>query len=245
LGGTTRTASAPAVVSHFCDGCQYGGSGNHHYKPRPRHHGRICDGCPTLPRVKAPVVRAPKYDPYKCMFFTSGACETLHRQGSGGHRRSGAPARVAATVFRAGPTGQAFDLVSHLTGKTVGVCVNGDAVAGYNATGGFCYVSTPSGEAGFTATAGGGLGASIGGSVTIGFTGSNARNMSDLAKQFAYVWGSAGEGIGATGSLQWGQNGEGRTIRQGTLGASLVGPRPTPFSYGGGVSYTWIAPSYR
>ncbi len=92
-GSARRHHSSPSHGNHFCDGCEYGGSGHHHYKPRPRHHGRICDGCSTLPRMKAPVRQAPKYDPYKCMMFTPGACEALHRQKSGGGQRSWAPIR--------------------------------------------------------------------------------------------------------------------------------------------------------
>jgi len=243
----TRRPAAPKPSSHFCDGCEYGGSGHHHYRPAPRHHGRICDGCQPLP--KPPVVRAPKYDPYKCMFFTEGACTTLHRQGStsGAPRRHLEPARIAATIYRYGPNGQLLDLASRVSGKTVGYCVNADAVGGVNGTGGVCYVSTPSGEAGFTATGGFGPGATIGASVTVGYTLSNAKKMSDLSKQFAYVWGSAGEGpASGTGSFAWGQNSEGKNIWQATVGASFSGnPPPVPFSFGGGTSYTWIAPSYR
>ncbi len=67
-------------------------------------------------------------------------------------------ARGAAAVIRMSPVGAGLDVASQVTGKTVGLCVGGDVLGGIDVNGTLRYVSTPSGQAGITASAGGGVG---------------------------------------------------------------------------------------
>ncbi len=154
-------------------------------------------------------------------------------------------ARTAATVVRATPAGQALDLLSHVTGKTVGGCIGGDVLAGIDINGNICYLSTPSGQAGFTASGGVGLGFPVGVGATVGPSLSNARTLDDLSGPFGYVWASGGKGpFAGGGSYEWGKNGCGHNIWQATVGWSPDFHLPTPYSFGGGVSNTWTAASW-
>jgi hypothetical protein len=101
--------------------------------------------------------------------------------------------------------------------------------------GSLCYMSTPSGEAGFTASAGGGGAGPYGVSGLVGLSVSNAQNSSGLAGTSAYAWASVGEGLAGVGmSGSFSEN-----CWQTTFGWGPGFRIPAPFAGGGGVGQTW------
>jgi hypothetical protein len=154
--------------------------------------------------------------------------------------------RGAATAIKHSRTGRILDVASRLTGKTVGGCVGGGAVGGGSVTAGACYVATPSGQSGFTATAGRGIGLSFGANGLIGPTFSNARTLDDLSKGFRYADVTVGRGGPYSGGAQvvWGRNAAGKPIWEATVGWAPSIPGPLPISAAYGESYTWTAQSY-
>jgi hypothetical protein len=150
--------------------------------------------------------------------------------------------KAVNTVIQASPVGQAADAVSRWTGLTIGGCVGGSYFGGPAVTANLCYAVTPSGQSGFTFSAGGGGGGPLGINALIGPFVSNAQKLSDLSGGFGYAEGSAGEGpygAGVTGAI--GQNACGRTIWSAEAGwaPGLRLPIPAPFTFGGGGTYTW------
>jgi hypothetical protein len=143
---------------------------------------------------------------------------------------------AANFVIQTTPQGQVADAFSRATGLTVGGCVGGGAGAGLGASANLCYVVTPSGQSGFTVSAGIG-GRSPGGGFLVGPLISNAQNVHDLTGPFAYGEGSVGPDLfsgGGQGAI--GQNPCGRTIWTGEFGWAPGGP--LPFSFGGGIENT-------
>lgn len=143
---------------------------------------------------------------------------------------------LAGKAVKYTPTGQLFDAGSRLTGHSLGICAGGSIIGGYDLMGSVCYMVTPSGQSGFTVTAGGGGGAPMGLSGLVGLSVSNAQQSCDFDGTSVYLWGAAGEGpygAGASGSLSDGG------IWQTTVGWAPGFRVPAPFSFGGGVSRTW------
>jgi RHS repeat-associated protein len=148
---------------------------------------------------------------------------------------------IGTTILRMSPTGRLLDIGSQLSGHTIGICVGGSGVGGLlgdDVTG--CYVSTPSGEAGFTFTNGGQValgGPSVNG--LVGGTVSNAQNLQDLRGQFNYADVTVGvEEKSVGGSFAWSNN-CGHHIWQYTGGWTPGTPSPWPGSIGRGNSTTW------
>ncbi|MGH3456137.1 MAG: RHS repeat-associated core domain-containing protein, partial [Nocardioidaceae bacterium] len=137
-----------------------------------------------------------------CGPFGDGPCP-----GAGLARKAGGLAvDVATEAVRASPVGVVLDVTSRVTGRTLGGCVGGSANAFIAVSGSLCYVSTPSGEAGFTGTLGYGLSSTPGASVMAGPTISNARSLDDLRGGFSYFEAFAGEGVGTNVAGSWGKN---------------------------------------
>jgi RHS repeat-associated protein len=176
-------------------------------------------------------------------------CLTLHciidDMGAGAHAVVTVSARGEATVIRLSPIGVALTAASQATGKTVGFCEGGDLLGGIDINANLCYLATPSGQFGITASLGGGAGAPIGLGALIGPTVSNAKSLNDLSGLFAYGWSTAGELQYSGGaSVELGRNSCGKTIWQGTAGWAPGLDLPIPFSVGAGANYTWTAASY-
>jgi RHS repeat-associated protein len=154
------------------------------------------------------------------------------------------PARLAATVVRYSPAGELYDLASKITGMTVGGCIGGTSVGGLDIVGSICYVSTPSGEAGFTATGGSGGGGGWGFGLLLGPTVSNADRLSGpggLGGKAGYGWAAGGQPpYEFGGSIQGNTSG----IWQATGGWAPGFQAPLPFMFGVGANYTWTAASY-
>jgi hypothetical protein len=175
-----------------------------------------------------------------CVFGTNpgGGC----RGASEAKSAVNAVGTAANALIQTSPVGQAADQISKWTGLTVGACAGGSYFGGPAFTVNLCYAVTPSGQSGFTFSAGGGGGGPAGINALIGPFVSNAQKLSDLGGPFGYAEGSAGEGIyGAGGEGEIGQNSCSRTIWSAEAGwapgARL--PIPAPFTFGGGGTYTW------
>jgi len=134
------------------------------------------------------------------------------------------------------PAGHVLDAASRLTGHSIGLCAGGNLFGGYDLMGSLCYMSTPSGEAGFTASVGGGGGAPWGVSGLLGVSVSKTQRGCDFDGASGYLWGSAGEGLyGAGASASYSSSGTWPT----TVGWAPGYRVPAPFAFGGGVSRTW------
>jgi RHS repeat-associated protein len=147
--------------------------------------------------------------------------------------------KVTGTVIHYSPAGQLADLISRTTGVTVGGCVGGSAFAGVGVTGSICYYSTPSGQAGITVTAGGGVGGPAGANLMIGPSVSNAQQLCQLGSWFYYGGGTLGEGLPDVGGQVAVGDSNGHPIWVGTGGWTPGVSVPTPFSVEGGKTYTW------
>jgi RHS repeat-associated protein len=177
-----------------------------------------------------------------CGFSIGGFVDCASKVGKGA---ANVGARTGATLAQLSPVGQALDLVSHGTGMTVGGCVSGTVLSGVELDASICYASTPSGQAGFTAGAGAGMGFPVGGSFLVGPTVSNAHNLGDLGGPFGYLWASGGAGpLSAGGSMQAGKNSCGSVIWQATPGWAPGLATPTPFGYGSGLNWALTAPGW-
>jgi RHS repeat-associated protein len=146
------------------------------------------------------------------------------------------------TAIQATPVGLAASAASKWTGLTIGGCIGGSYFGGPAVTANLCYAVTPSGQSGFTFSAGLGGGGPLGVNALVGPFASNAQTLSDLGGGFGYAEGTAGEGpysAGVTGAI--GQNMCGRTIWSAEAGwaPGLRLPIPAPFTFGGGGTYTW------
>lgn len=112
-------------------------------------------------------------------------------------------------------------------------------------SGQLCYLATPSGQSGLTATVGGGAGGPLSASASIGPVVSNGQSLNDQGGVFKYGGASAGYGPFSGGVFgAEGQNACGATIWDaGAAWTPNIGLGP-PVSIHGGVSYTWTAPSW-
>ncbi len=153
--------------------------------------------------------------------------------------------RVASTVLKYSPPGLALQAVSSLTGKTVGVCVGGTFSAGGSVSASLCYLATPSGQSGITATVGGGTGGPVSASASLGPVISNGQTLNDQTGEFEYGGASAGYGPFSGGVFgSEGHNACGSPIWDAGLAwTPNIGLGP-PVSIHGGVSYTWAAPAW-
>ena len=148
----------------------------------------------------------------------------------------------ATEATRFTPHGLVTDVASRATGKTLGFCIGASGSAVLAVNGSLCYVSTPSGEAGFTGTLGYGLSSSTGASLLAGPTISNAQSLSDLRGAFSYreVFASRGS-WGANLAYGYGSNQCGDDIWQVTpsitRSSEWVPSYPLGMEYG--QSWTW------
>lgn len=115
--------------------------------------------------------------------------------------------RTASTAVAMTAAGGALSVASQATGVTIGGCLGVSAYDGGGSTGSLCYAATPSGQSGFTVTAGVGVGSpSVG--FSIGPFVSNGHRLTDQGGRFQAADASAGRGLLASGggSVAWGRN---------------------------------------
>jgi hypothetical protein len=128
---------------------------------------------------------------------------------------------------------------SALLRRTTGVCLGGQAAAGWSVGVSLCYVVGRNGRSGLTATVSSGMAAGGGANVGIEALVSNARSVQDLRGASNSVSASGGRALySGGGSISW-SAGEGPTTWQATGGWTPGIRSPFPFSVTGGRSYTW------
>jgi hypothetical protein len=144
--------------------------------------------------------------------------------------------RATATVIRYSPIGVGLQAISDATGHTVGICIGGSAQTYGAVKSSICYVATPSGQSGITATVGVGTGLPLseGANGFIGGLYSNGTDLTEQGGKFGYGSATLGDGWTTVGG-GYARSGK---IWDAEAGWAPGGEAPIPASLQGGVSET-------